>query len=65
MRGVYRASDTRFIVFSQRNDITMFNVTLWTKGVALRYFSAHQVKGYSLLTKGVVNPLASGIFTLD
>ena len=40
-------------------------VTLWTKGVALRKFSAHQVKGYSLLTRGVANPLESGVFTLD
>jgi len=40
-------------------------VTLWTKGVALRTFSTHQVKGYSLLTRGVANPLESGVFTLD
>jgi hypothetical protein len=40
-------------------------VTLWTKGVALRYFLAHRVKGYSLLTKRVANPLESGIFALD
>jgi len=40
-------------------------VTLWTKGMALRRFSAHQVESYSLLTRGVANPLESGVFTLD
>ena len=40
-------------------------VTLWTKGVASRKFSTYQMKGYSLLTRGVANPLESGVFTLD
>jgi len=34
-------------------------------GVVSTNYAAHRVEGYSLLTRGVSNPLQSGVFTLD
>jgi len=39
--------------------------SLWTKGVASTKYTGHRLEGYSLLIRGVANPLDSGVFTLD
>lgn len=54
-----------FSLFIGKLMITLFGVTLGTRGVAWIIRSAHWIVRYSLWTGGVANLSDSGVFTLD